>query len=56
MQASTTCGPLAPRPRKNRSSVMAAIVRAVMAVIDGVRALICMMPVPSFKRLVFAAR
>ena len=53
---STTCGPLTPRPRMKRSPEMAAIVSAVMAVMLGVRALICMMPVPRRIWLVFAAR
>jgi hypothetical protein len=39
-----------------RSLLIAAIVSAVIAVIAGTRALICMMPVPSRIRLVRAAR
>ncbi len=39
-----------------RSLLIEAIVSAVIAVIAGARALICMMPVPSLIRLVRAAR
>ena len=53
---STTCGPLAPKPRRKRSFEIAAMVSAVIAVMLGVRALICMMPVPSIMRSVRAAR
>ena len=53
---STTCGPLAPKPRMKRSSDTVAKVSAVIAVMLGVRALICMMPAPSRMRSVFAAK
>jgi hypothetical protein len=53
---STTCGPLTPRPRENRSPDSAASVIAVIAVIAGARALIWTMPVPSRIRLVWPAR
>src|SRR5262245_11183782 len=53
---STTCGPLAPSPSRKRLPLIAASVSAVIAVIDGARALICMIPVPSPMRDVRAAR
>src|SRR5215470_8134805 len=51
-QPSTTCGPLTPRPRMNRPPVSERMVAAVIAIIAGVRAPTCMIPVPSPMRLV----
>src|SRR5215469_821101 len=53
---STTCGPLTPSPSTKRSPEIAAMVMAVIAAIDGTRALICMIPVPRRNRSVRAAR
>ena len=53
-QPSTTCGPEVPRPSRKRPPESASIVIAVMAVLAGVRAGICMMPVPSLMRVVCA--
>ena len=46
-QPSTTCGPDGPMPRMKRPPDSASSVIAVMAVAAGVRAGICMIPVPS---------
>ena len=46
-QPSTTCGPDAPMPSKNRPSDRWSRVMAAIAVAAGVRAAICMMEVPS---------
>ena len=53
---STTCGPLAPSPSTKRPPDSACSDNAVIAVIDGTRALICMMPEPRTMRFVCAAR
>ena len=45
-QPSTTCGPDTPRPRRNRPPDSPSSVIAVIADMAGVRAGICMMPVP----------
>ena len=54
-QPSTTCGPETPRPSRKRPPESASSVIAVIAVIAGVRAGICMMPVPTWMRVVRAA-
>ena len=46
-QPSLTCGPDTPRPRWNRPPDSVSSVAAVIAVIAGVRAGICMTPAPS---------
>ena len=46
-QPSTTCGPEAPRPSMNRPPESSASVMAVMAVMAGERAGICMIAVPT---------
>ena len=43
---SLTCGPETPRPRRNRPPESVSSVAAVIAVIAGVRAGICMTPEP----------
>ena len=53
-QPSTTCGPEAPMPRRKRLFDSACRVSAVIAVQAGVRACICMMPVPALIRVVRA--
>src|SRR5207244_161691 len=52
---STTCGPDRPRPSRNRPPLMRSSVAAVMAVIAGVRAGICMIAEPTCTRSVCAA-
>ena len=52
--ASTTCGPEGPRPQRKRLSDSACRVIAVIAAQVGVRAGICMMPVPALMRVVRA--
>ena len=52
---STTCGPLTPSPRTNRPPVMRSRLSAVIAIIDGTRVVIWMMPVPRRMREVTAA-
>ena len=54
-QPSTTCGPEAPMPSRNRLFDSACKVIAVMAVQAGVRADICMMPMPALIRVVRAS-
>ena len=54
-QPSLTCGPDTPSPRWNRPPERVSSVAAVIAVIAGVRAGICMMPAPRPMRLVCAA-
>ena len=46
-QPSLTCGPETPRPRRKRPPERVSSVAAVIAVIAGVRAGICMIPAPS---------
>lgn len=53
-QPSTTCGPEAPMPSSSRLFDSACRVSAVIAVQAGVRADICMMPVPARMRVVHA--
>ena len=50
-----TCGPETPRPSSRRPPVSRSIVAAVIAVIAGVRAGICMTAVPTLMRSVLAA-
>ena len=54
-QPSTTWGPETPSPRRNRPPESASRVIAVVAVAAGVRPAICMMPVPTWIRVVRAA-
>jgi len=54
-QPSTTCGPDGPMPQRNRLPDMACKVIAVIAAQVGVRAGICMMPVPTLSLLVRAS-
>ena len=53
---STTCGPLTPKPRMKRLPDIAARFIAVIAIIDGTRALIWAIPVPRRIRSVCPAR
>ncbi|OPZ49544.1 MAG: hypothetical protein BWY91_03079 [bacterium ADurb.BinA028] len=53
-QPSLTCGPLTPRPSRNRPPESESSVAAVMAVIAGVRAGICMTAAPRWMRWVRA--
>ena len=54
-QPSATCGPLTPSPIRKRPPESASSVIAVIAAIAGVRAGICMIPVPTWTRVVRAA-
>ena len=54
-QPSITCGPDGPMPRRNRLPDMACSVAAVTAAQAGVRADICMMPVPALILVVRAS-
>ena len=54
-QPSITCGPDGPTPRRKRLFDMACSVAAVIAAQAGVRADICMMPVPALILLVRAS-
>jgi hypothetical protein len=54
-QPSTTCGPDTPSPSRNRPPDSPSRVIAVIAVMAGVRAGICMMPVPTWILSVRAA-
>ena len=54
-QPSTTCGPDGPMPQRNRLPDMPCKVIAVIAAQVGVRAGICMMPVPALILLVCAS-
>ena len=55
-QPSITCGPLTPSPSTKRWSDIAERLMAVIATSAGVRVPACMMPVPSRRRVVRAAR
>ena len=54
-QPSDTCGPDTPRPSRNRPPDRVSRVAAVIAVMAGVRAGICMIALPTSMVLVFAA-
>ena len=54
-QPSTTCGPESPNPSRNRPPLIRSSVAAVMAVIAGVRAGICMIADPPRIRSVCAS-
>ena len=54
-QPSATCGPDRPRPSRNRPPDKVSSVAAVIAVIVGVRAGICMIPLPTSMVRVLAA-
>ena len=53
-QPSLTCGPETPRPRRNRPPERVSIVAAVIAVVAGVRAGICITAAPRSIRSVRA--
>ena len=54
-QPSMTCGPETPSPQRKRPPERYCRVMAVIAVIAGVRAGICMMPVPTWSFVVLAS-
>ena len=54
-QPSTTCGPDTPSPHRKRPPDISCSVIAVIAAQAGVRAGICMMPVPTFSFVVRAS-
>ena len=53
-QPSTTCGPDTPMPSRKRPSVSTSRVCACIAIVTGLRADICAMPVASLRRVVCA--